>query len=117
MFSVVTNWYGKYERPISSGSLILGFIFDAFTLKRVDTLCENIWILVHLIIVAIFIVLIHTEKSETMMKQIQVKTFWYVNILQFFFGGLFSTYLVLYFRSATFFHLAIYPSLAIALSK
>ena len=104
MFSVVTNWYGKYERPISSGSLILGFIFDAFTLKRVDTLWENIWILVHLIIVAIFIVLIHTEKSETNdEKNPSKKHFWYVNILQFFFGGLFSTYLVLYFRSADIF--------------
>lgn len=104
MFSVVTNWYGKFERPISSGSLILGFIFDAFTLKRVDTLWENVWILVHLLIVAIFIILIHTEKSEVNdEKNSSKKHFWYVNILQFFFGGLFSTYLVLYFRSADIF--------------
>ncbi len=104
MFSVVSNWYGKFERPISSGSLILGFIFDALTLKRVDTLFENIWILAHLVIVAIFIILIHTEKSEVNdEKNPSKKHFWYVNILQFFFGGLFSTYLVLYFRSADIF--------------
>jgi len=30
------NWYGKYERPISSLSLIGGFVFDALTLRRVD---------------------------------------------------------------------------------
>lgn len=104
MFSRVSNWYGKFERPISSGSLILGFIFDALTLKRVDTLWENIWILAHLVIVAIFIILIHTEKSEVGDEaNSSKKHFWYVNILQFFFGGLFSTYLVLYFRSADFF--------------
>ncbi|MDO8659998.1 MAG: DUF2914 domain-containing protein [Candidatus Parcubacteria bacterium] len=100
----IKNFYGRFERPISSGSLILGFIFDAFTLKRVDTLFENIWILAHLVIVAVFIILIHTEKSEVNdEKNPSKKHFWYVNILQFFFGGLFSTYLVLYFKSADFF--------------
>lgn len=104
MFSVVSNWYGRFERPISSGSLILGFIFDAFTLKRVDTLFENVWILAHLLIVAVFIILIHIEKNENNDEaNPSKKHFWYVNILQFFFGGLFSTYLVLYFRSADIF--------------
>ena len=30
------SWYGRFERPISSLSLIAGFVFDALTLKRVD---------------------------------------------------------------------------------
>lgn len=103
-FAPIKNFYGRFERPISSGSLVLGFVFDALTLKRVDTLWENVWILAHIVIVAIFIILIHTKENETGDEaNPSKKHFWYVNILQFFFGGLFSTYLILYFRSADFF--------------
>ena len=97
----IRNFYGRFERPISSASLVLGFVFDAFTLKRVDTLWENIWILGHLLIVGIFITLIHLQKNEVGGEKNPKKAhFWYVNILQFFFGGILSTYLVFYFRSA-----------------
>ena len=100
----IRNYYGRFERPISSFSLIFGFVFDAFTLKRVDTLWENIWILGHLIIVGVFIILIHTRKSEKGSEKNPSKAhFWYVNILQFFFGGTLSAYLVFYFRSADIF--------------
>ena len=61
----IRNWYRRFERPISSFSLILGFIFDALTLKRVDTSWEISWICVHLIIVGLFIILIHTKNIET----------------------------------------------------
>ncbi len=100
----IRNFYGKFERPISSLSLIAGFLFDILTLKRVDTLWENIWVLGHLVIVGVFIALVHTQKSETGDEQDPNKRhFWYVNILQFFFGGILSTYLVFYFRSADLF--------------
>ncbi len=96
----VRNFYGRYERPISSGSLILGFVFDALMLRRIDTLWENIWILGHLVIVGVFIVLVHTQKSEAGDEANPSKAhFWYVNILQFFFGGTLAAYLVFYFRS------------------
>ncbi len=97
----IRNWYGRFERPISSLSLIFGFVFDALTLKRVDTPWENIWILGHILIVGFFIMIIHIQESEPGdEKNPQKRHFWYVNILQFFFGGLLSTYLVFYFRSA-----------------
>ncbi len=47
------NWYGRLERPISSLSLIGGFIFDAFTLRRVDFFWENFWVAGHIAIVTI----------------------------------------------------------------
>ena len=94
------NWYGRFERPISSISLISGFVFDAITLKRVDTLWENMWILGHIIIVGIFIILIHLKDNKKGNENNPSKAhFWFVNILQFFFGGLLSTFLVFYFRS------------------
>ncbi|MFH1200986.1 MAG: DUF2914 domain-containing protein [bacterium] len=100
----IRNFYGRFERPISSLSLVLGFVFDAVTLKRIDTLWENVWILGHLLIIGIFIILIHLQKNEEGGEKNPKKAhFWYVNILQFFFGGILSTYLVFYFRSADIF--------------
>jgi hypothetical protein len=96
------DWYGQYERPISSLSLIGGFVFDAIVLKRVDLLWENIWIAAHIILVAIFIILVDLQEHESMNeKDPSKKHFWYINILQFFFGGLLSTFIVFYFRSTT----------------
>ena len=95
------SWYGRFERPISSLSLLGGFVFDALTLKRVDTLWENGWILGHLLVVGVFICLIHLKEREEGDEADPHKAhFWFVNILQFFFGGLLSTFLVFYFRSA-----------------
>ncbi len=100
----IRNFYGRFERPISSLSLIAGFVFDAFTLKRVDTLWENSWIIAHIIIVGLFIIIIHLKEGEAGDEKNPHKAhFWYVNILQFFFGGLLSTFLVFYFRSADIF--------------
>ncbi|HEY5587919.1 MAG TPA: DUF2914 domain-containing protein [Candidatus Paceibacterota bacterium] len=104
LIEITRKWYGRFERPISSLSLILGFVFDALTLKRVDTLWEIFWVLAHLIIVGVFIILIHTKEIEIGdEKNPSKRHFWYVNILQFFFGGLLSTYLVFYFRSSDIF--------------
>lgn len=94
------TWYGHFERPISSLSLIGGFVFDAIALKRVDTLWENIWILIHIIIVGVFIILVHLKENESGDEGNPKKAhFWFVNILQFFFGGILSAFLVFYFRS------------------
>ncbi len=97
----IRDWYGRFERPISSFSLIGGFVFDAIFLKRADLFWENFWIFIHLFVVAVCIILInrveHKPEEESNPRKIH---FWLVNILQFFFGGLFSTFLVFYFRSA-----------------
>jgi hypothetical protein len=97
----IRNWYGKYERPISSISLVGGFVFDAITLKRVDLFWENFWVVAHLVIVGACIVLVHAiEKNEGDEANPSKTHFWLVNTLQFFFGGILSTYLVFYFRSS-----------------
>ena len=97
----IRNFYGRFERPISSISLIGGFVFDALTLQRIDALWDNFWVVAHLVIVGFFMVLIHVQESgEGDEHNPEKKHFWYVNILQFFFGGILSTYLVFYFRSA-----------------
>lgn len=98
----ITGWYGRYERPVSSVSLVGGFVFDAITLKRVDLFWENLWVGAHFIIIAIFIILINLQENEAMDdKDASKKHFWHINILQFFFGGLLSAFIVFYYRSST----------------
>jgi hypothetical protein len=94
--------YGRFERHISSLSLLGGFAFDAATLKRVDTFWENFWIVAHLAAVAICILLVNrTENCGAVPKDPSKAHFWFINTLQFFFGGLLSTFLVFYFRSGS----------------
>lgn len=101
LFNHLRNFYGRFERRISSLFLLLGFIVDAFTLKRVDTLFENIIIGSYLTLIGILIILTHLKKNEGVSEKDPTQAkFWYVNMLQFFFGGVFSAYLVLYFRSS-----------------
>lgn len=92
----ITNFYEKYEKSISSLFLIGGFIFDTLTLKRVDALFENLWILGCLAIVGIFLILVNSKDTTSKAH------FWYANILQFFLGSTLSAYLVFYFRSTEF---------------
>ena len=95
----IVHWYKRWERPISSLSLIGGFVFDALTLKRVDLFWENFWVIVHLLVVASSILLLwYTDRARDA-KTAELH-FWLINVLQFTFGGLFSTFLVFYFRSA-----------------
>jgi hypothetical protein len=94
--------YTRFERSISSVSLLGGFVFDAVTLKRVDAFWENFWIVGHLAVVAVCILAVNrSENSGADPKDPSKAHFWFLNTLQFFFGGLLSTLLVFYFRSGS----------------
>jgi len=97
------DWYGKFERPISSLSLVMGFVFEWFTLERIDQFWENLWVAAHFFIIAGLIILVNFQETKTAdHKDASRLHFWYLTFLQGFFGGLLSTFLVFYFRSATF---------------
>lgn len=100
----IENWFTKYERPISTISLVGGFIVDWITLQRIDTLLENFLVLARLLVVAVCIVLLNRAVLRTIDTEKEAEThFWLINILQFAFGGLLSTFLVFYFRSGSIF--------------
>ncbi len=108
VISRARSWYARFERPISSLSLVGGFVFDALTLRRVDVWLDNFWVIAHLTIVticAVWINLLDNTVSETGVRpEVDPRKlhFWLVNVMQFFFGGILSVYLVFYFRSGTF---------------
>ena len=94
--------FGRLAHSISSISLIGGFVFDAVTLKRVDTFWENFWVVVHLAVVAVCILLVNRAYIRSAeLTQSAKPHFWLISALQFLFGGLLSTFLVFYFRSGS----------------
>ncbi|MFA6338453.1 MAG: DUF2914 domain-containing protein [Candidatus Paceibacterota bacterium] len=102
----IKHWYFKYERPISSFSLISGFIFNIFFLTRVDLFIENFWIILHLLFAGAGIIILNHVENEKIKSKLKQETrdfvhFWLIITIQFAFGGLFSTFLVFYFRGAT----------------
>jgi hypothetical protein len=104
-FPRLKKWYLKYERHLSSASLLGGFVFDIFALKRVDLFIENLWVVLHLLMAmaGIFFLNLYEKRhpKEKDSRLVQPGRIWLTIIIQFAFGGLFSTFLVFYFRSAT----------------
>jgi len=97
--SKIKKFVSRYERHLSSSALIGGFIFDILVLTRIDMPTENLWIIAHLLIAFLGIVVLNIyEKKE---KDKGKGHYWLVITIQFAFGGLLSTFLVFYFRSAT----------------
>lgn len=107
ILTFVRSLYGRLERPISSLSLIGGFVFDALTLRRVDLFWDNFYVATHLavlLVCAIWINLLESGADENGVRPEADPNrlhFWLINLMQFFFGGLLSVYLIFYFRSGT----------------
>ena len=92
------EWYEARERRFSSLFLLSGFIFDSLTLQRIDSLGDNLWLGINLLVVALCIILINRE--ENIGEEKSLKHFWLFNILQFSFGALLGACFIFYFRSA-----------------
>lgn len=102
--SHLTARFARTQLSLSSVSLVGGFVFDAVTLKRVDMFWENLWVVVHLLVVALCILWV--TRGENFVPQEERGNAKldssFIYLLQFSFGGLLSTFMVFYFRSGTF---------------
>jgi hypothetical protein len=98
---MLADWYHRYEQRISIAAMIAGFIFDSFTIRRIDLLTENIVILVYLALAggALVVISLLDEymKGEGFLDEL------FSLIMQFAFGGLASAFFIFYSRSASIF--------------
>ncbi|MBI2086573.1 MAG: DUF2914 domain-containing protein [Candidatus Zambryskibacteria bacterium] len=92
-FTYLKEYYERYEKSVSIGSLLFGFILDSLTLQRIDALRENVWIAGNIFLVGLSIILLNRGKGDA-------QGFWLPNILQFGFGALLGAFFIFYFRSA-----------------
>ncbi|MES2437373.1 MAG: DUF2914 domain-containing protein [Patescibacteria group bacterium] len=92
----------RYERHISSGALIGGFIIDSLTLQRIDQLFENLIIIFYILVAAVSIALVNLYEGGYLKGRLfeRLHTFLPI-VIQFVFGGLFSGFFVFYFRSSS----------------
>ena len=106
----------KNQRFIPAISFFAGFTWDSVTITRIDQVSDNAIISFYLILLGILIILILQSEHHRLNKPLLIKySHWYPTAIQFFLGGLFSTYVVFYFKSASFTKTAIFLGLLILL--
>lgn len=97
--------WARYERPLSTVSLILGFSFDLIVAKRPDSVYDNVLLLAYLLVAASCIIILNRRSLRPSkvdgIAVPQAKPLALLLILQFCFGGLSSNLLVLYGHSGT----------------
>ena len=110
-FDRTKEWVEKNERHLSVGALVLGFIFDWFTLNRIDQLYDNLVLLFYIFVAALAIFIVHLDESRALgsaersgnrlPRLVSFLGAWAPAVMQFTFGGLFSGFFIFYSRSAS----------------
>jgi len=97
-------------------SFFAGFTWDSLTISRIDNISDNMVIALYLCLLGILIILMQRHEQGRLEKPLLVKySAWYPSGIQFFLGGLFSAYVVFYFKSASFTKSAIFLALLVIL--
>ncbi len=101
--SQLKAFYEKHEKHTGLVIFGVGFIWDSFTMTRVDSVIDNIILLFYLTIIAAMIILTLRrqcgQEPARWIRKIEPRLLW---AMQFCFGGLFSSYVIFYFKSASF---------------
>ena len=102
VWQTIRQYYGKYERYLPVVSFLAGFLWDSLTLNRIDRLSDNVILLAYLLLAGVAIVFIHLIDHHRLTHPTIMRfREWYPWVLQFLFGGLFSSYVVFYFQSVS----------------
>ncbi|MDQ7052352.1 MAG: hypothetical protein Q9P14_05475 [candidate division KSB1 bacterium] len=95
------QFYRRYERFFPILFFLGGFAYDSLTLTRIDQLSDNLILLAYVVLAGGLILLIGLiDTGQIASQRILQYAKWYPNALQFLLGGLFSAYVIFYFKSA-----------------
>lgn len=80
-----------------------GFLFDFFTMQRIDAWADLAIQLLYLVCLTVLLIYQHRESMGLWTPPAPIRRSWAYNVdaLHFFYGGLLSAYVVLYFKSST----------------
>lgn len=102
-FSKAEAWFERHERHISTGALVVGFVVDSLTLRRVDLLAENLAFLGYILVIGSSIAVLNLYMGGKLgSRAFELAVPWVPAAMQFAIGGLMSGFVVFYSRSATF---------------
>ncbi|MEJ2055294.1 MAG: DUF2914 domain-containing protein [Calditrichaceae bacterium] len=101
LYQKTFNFYGNYKRFLPVISFTAGFTWDSFTLTRIDLWSDNIILFLYIALLGIMITVVNFI-NDGLIKRRWILNYqnWYPMGIQFFLGGLFSSYVVFYFKSA-----------------
>jgi hypothetical protein len=102
LWARLTAFYHKHEKYAGLAIFGIGFIWDSFTMTRVDSMIDNVILLFYFIVIGTMIILTlrrQCGKPPTgIFLRLEPHFLW---AMQFCFGGLFSSYVIFYFKSAS----------------
>ncbi len=102
-FQKSIEFYQRYSKYAPIAFFFSGFTWDSMTLTRIDRLLDNLILLAYLILMGLLIFLLNLIEADRIQKSLLIKyKEWYPLGVQFLLGGLFSSYVVFYFQSASF---------------
>jgi hypothetical protein len=98
----ISGFYHKYEKYSELAIFGVGFLWDSFTMTRVDNPIDNVILLFYLVLIAVMIIITLRKQCGTALpKWLQRYEPYFLYAMQFCFGGLFSSYVIFYFKSAS----------------
>jgi hypothetical protein len=99
----IEELHEKHEKYVAIAIFFIGFLWDSLTMTRVDNPIDNVILLFYLILIGTLIVFTLRRQCGLAPPERLLKVEPYFPwIMQFCFGGLFSSYVVFYFKSASF---------------
>lgn len=98
----ITAFYNQHEKYAGLAIFGIGFIWDSFTMTRVDNMVDNVILLFYFIVIGTMIILtLHRQCGRPpagFLLKLEPHFLW---AMQFCYGGLFSSYVIFYFKSAS----------------
>jgi hypothetical protein len=103
------------HRHLAVVTFVAGFLFDFFTMQRIDAWMDLTFQLGYLSALTVLLVLQHREAAGKWLPGPLVQPWWRYNVeaVHFLYGGLLSAYVVLYFRSSTVARPAVFLALLV----
>jgi hypothetical protein len=100
--SKIRAFYHRNEKYAEPLIFIVGFIWDSFTMTRVDNVIDHVILLFYLSLIAAMIILILRKQCGVELpKWIQKNESKLLYAMQFCYGGLFSSFVIFYFKSTS----------------
>lgn len=100
-FQQSSRLFHQYKRFLPVASFVAGFSWDSFTLTRIDLWSDNLILLSYLLLLGLLITIVNFVQEQVITRPFILK--WqniYPLAIQFFLGGLFSSFVVFYFKSS-----------------
>jgi len=108
--------YQRYEKYLPLAAFVVGFVWDSLTLTRIDSKLDNFILLGYTLAAGALIAVIGmAERGRLRQAWIVTHLHWIAGLTHFFLGGLLSSYVVFYFKSAAVGKSFIFVGLLVAL--